>query len=266
MLSQGRVSVNGKPCAVASRHVASGDVLEVGARRAPARLTGGLNILFEDNDILIVLKPVGLLTVATEDERERTAYFYIREYLQERDRRQRLFIVHRLDKYASGVLVFAKSAPVKSVLQGIFSRHEIQRKYWAVVEGKVERDRGTIRSRLAEDRSLRMHSTTDENRGKPAVTHYRVLRRLANFSALEVTLETGRKNQIRAHLSEMGHPIVGDRAYGSSQNPMGRLGLHAFQLGFRHPVSGKPLMFRTDPPPEFRKYLPTAECGSRIAD
>ena len=259
MLSQGRVSVNGEACGIGTRQVRAGDVLEIGSRRAPARLPSGLEILFEDNDILIVHKPAGLLTVATEDERERTAYFHLRQYLQERNRRQRLFIVHRLDKFASGVLVFAKSAAVKSVLQGIFSRHEIQRKYWAIVEGSVAKGYGTIRSRLAEDRSLRMHSTDDAAKGKPAVTHYRVLRRSGKLTALEVTLETGRKNQIRVHLSEMGHPIVGDRAYGSSQDPLRRLGLHAFQLGFKHPVTGVPLLFRTGPPPEFRKYLPIAE-------
>jgi 23S rRNA pseudouridine1911/1915/1917 synthase len=256
LLSQGRVSVNSEPCSVAARKIVSGDVLEIGPRRAPAKLPGGLAVLYEDNDILIILKPVGLLTVATEDERERTAYFYLRQYLQQRDRRQRLFIVHRLDKYASGLLVFAKSERIKSTLQGIFMRHDIQRKYWAIVEGTVEKAHGTIRSRLAEDKFLRMHSTDDENRGKPAVTHYRVLNRAGKYTALEVTLETGRKNQIRAHLSELGHPIVGDRAYGSTRNPLGRLGLHAFLLGFRHPVSDKALLFQTDPPPEFRNYLP----------
>lgn len=256
MLSQGRVYINGEPCNLASRQVQSGATLEIGPRRAPVRLPGGLEILFEDNDILIIHKPEGLLTVATSSEREQTAYFHLRQYLQERNRRQRLFIVHRLDKFASGVLVFAKSEKVQSLLQGVFSRHEIQRKYWAIVEGNVGKDRGTIRSRLAEDKSLRMHSTADETRGKLAVTHFRVLRRTGKLSALEVTLETGRKNQIRAHLSEMGHPIVGDRPYGSSLNPLGRLGLHAFQLGFKHPVSGNPLVFQTDPPPVFRKYLP----------
>ena len=257
MLSQGRVSVNGEPCSIAARQVRPGDALEIGPRRAPTKLPGGLKILFEDNDILIVLKPAGLLTVATEDERERTAYFHLREYLQERNSRQKLFIVHRLDKYASGVLVFAKSAEVKSVLQGVFSRHEIQRKYWAIVEGNVEKNHGTIRSRLAEDKSLRMHSTVDPTKGKPAVTHFRVLRRFNKFTMLEVTLETGRKNQIRAHLSEMGHPIVGDRSYGSTQDPLRRLGLHAFRLGFKHPVSREPLLFQTEPPQEFQKYLPS---------
>jgi 23S rRNA pseudouridine1911/1915/1917 synthase len=259
MLSQGRVRVNGEVSSLAARHVLKGDVLEIGPHRAPSKLPGGLTILFEDRHILIVIKPAGLLTVATEDERERTAYFHLRQYLQSRDRRQRLFIVHRLDKYASGVLVFAKSERVKLLLQGIFMRHEIQRKYWAVVEGKLEKRRGTIRSHLAEDKSLRMHSTEDRRRGKLAVTHFRVLRDSGKFTALEVVLETGRKNQIRAHLSEMGHPLVGDRAYGSTQDPLGRLGLHAFQLGFKHPVSGEPLLFKTEPPPEFRRYIPIAD-------
>jgi 23S rRNA pseudouridine1911/1915/1917 synthase len=259
MLSQGRVSVNGEPCNLAARQILAGDVLEIGPRRAPAKLAGGLTVLFEDNDLLIIVKPVGLLTVATEDEREQTAYFYLREYLQSRDRRQRLFIVHRLDKFASGVLVFAKSERVKSILQGLFFRHDIQRKYLAIVEGKVEKKQGTIRSHLAEGKSMRMHSTGDDQKGKLAITHYRVLRRSGNFTALEVTLETGRKNQIRAHLSEMGHPLVGDRAYGSKQDPLGRMGLHAFQLGFKHPISGEPLLFQTDPPPEFRRYLPVTD-------
>jgi 23S rRNA-/tRNA-specific pseudouridylate synthase len=141
------------------------------------------------------------------------------------------------------------------MLQGLFIRHDIQRKYLAIVEGKVEKKQGTIRSHLAEGKSLRMHSTGDAQKGKLAVTHYRVLRHSGKFTALEVTLETGRKNQIRVHLSEMGHPLVGDRAYGSTQDPLGRLGLHAFLLGFRHPVSGETMLFQTDPPPEFRRYL-----------
>jgi 23S rRNA pseudouridine1911/1915/1917 synthase len=256
MLAQGRVSVNGALCMIATRSVLPGDVIEIGARRAAAKAAGGLQVLYEDADLLIVLKPAGLLTVATPDERDRTAYAYLREYLREHNARQKLFIVHRLDKLASGILVFAKSERVKSLLKGVFSRHDIERKYWAIVEGSVQKDKGTIRSRLAEDRSMRMHSTEDEAKGKSAVTHYRVLKRLRNLTVLEVTLETGRKNQIRVHLSEMGHPIVGDRAYGSTQNPLGRLGLHAFHLGFRHPVRGMPLAFQTEPPPEFRRYLP----------
>lgn len=255
MLSQGRVCLNGEPCRIAAQKVHPGDSLEIGARRTPTRLPAGLEILYEDDDILVVQKPVGILTVATKDEREKTVYALLRGYVKDRHSRQKLFIVHRLDKFASGVLVFAKSENVQSILQGVFSRHEIQRQYWAIVEGRVEKTQGTIRSYLAQDKSLRMHSTSDRGRGKLAVTHFRVLRRFPKLSVLEVTLETGRKNQIRAHLSEMGHPIVGDRAYGSSQDPLGRLGLHAFKLGFSHPVKRAPLLFQTDPPQEFRRYL-----------
>jgi 23S rRNA pseudouridine1911/1915/1917 synthase len=256
MLSQGRVSVNGKVCAVGSNQVQAGDVIEIGARTARAKLAAGMEILYEDSDILLISKPAGLLTVATLDERERTAFAFLREHLRKSKSGQKLFIVHRLDKLASGILVFAKSEHVKSLLQDIFSTHDIQRKYWAIVEGVVSKNQGTIQSHLAEDKSLRMHSTEDTKRGKSAITHYRVLRRLRNLTVLEVTLETGRKNQIRVHLSEMGHPIVGDRAYGSTQNPLGRLGLHAFHLGFVHPTRGTPLEFRTEPPPEFRRYVP----------
>jgi 23S rRNA pseudouridine1911/1915/1917 synthase len=243
---------------LANHHISSGDVIEIGARTSTAQAAGGLQVLYEDGDLLIVHKPAGLLTVATLDERDRTAYAYLREYLREHNPRQKLFIVHRLDKLASGVLVFAKSERVKTLLQGIFSRHDIERKYWAIVEGRVQKDQGTIQSHLAEDRTMRMHSTADTRRGKPAVTHFRVLKRLHDLTVLEVTLETGRKNQIRVHLSEMGHPIAGDCAYGSTQNPLGRLGLHAFHLGFLHPVRGTPLAFRTEPPPEFRRYLPAS--------
>jgi len=237
--------------------VHAGDCLKIGARGVPEKLPYGLNAIYEDDDIIVVLKPVNLLTVATADEHVRTAYACLREWLKARNPRQKLFIIHRLDKFASGVLVFAKSERIQALMQGIFSRHDIQRKYWAIVEGTVARNSGVIRSRLAEDRSLRMHSVDDPACGKIAVTHFRVLRRTRDVSVLEVTLETGRKNQIRAHLSEMGHPIVGDKAYGSTKDPLKRLGLHAFLLGFQHPGNGRPMLFQTDPPPEFVRYIPS---------
>jgi 23S rRNA pseudouridine1911/1915/1917 synthase len=255
VLEQGRVRVNGEVCKVAKRSVTPEDAVEIGDRTTPARVMPGLEIIFEDTDLLVVHKPAGLLTVATPHEKEHTAYLYLQLYLKQREPKKRLFIVHRLDKFVSGLLVFAKSEVIKSKLQELFQRHDIQRKYWAIVEGQVARDSGTIESRLAEDTTRRMHSTQDRTHGKQAITHYRVLRRFPRLTALEVTLETGRKNQIRVHLSESGHPIVGDRAYGSNIDPMGRMGLHAFCLGFIHPTKRTPLLFETDPPPEFRRYL-----------
>jgi len=256
MLSRGRVCVNNEVCVNARHPVKPGDILEIVAfGSVPAKLPHGLKVIYEDNDIIVAQKPVNLLTTATAGERERTVYACLRAWLKERNPGGSLFIVHRLDKFASGILVFAKSERSQSLLKGIFQRHDIQRKYWAIVEGAVAKNYGTVRSRLAEDRRMRMYSTNDSTQGKLAVTHFRVLRRLRGLSVLEVTLETGRKNQIRVHLSEMGHPIVGDRAYGSTKDPLNRLGLHAFHLEFRHPITGKYLCFETDPPPEFVKYL-----------
>jgi 23S rRNA pseudouridine1911/1915/1917 synthase len=255
MLSQRRVRVNGEIRVDARHPVQPGDTLEVGEAGIPAKLSYGLTVLYEDDDLIVVNKPVNLLTVATDDERERTVYAGIRTRLREHNPDARLFIVHRLDKFASGILVFAKSERVQFLLKGIFQRHDIQRKYWAIVEGQVYKNQGTLQSYLAENRQMRMYSTDDKTRGKFAVTHFCVLRRTRGITSLEVTLETGRKNQIRVHMSEMGHTIVGDRAYGSTKDPLKRLGLHAFHLAFRHPVTGNQMLFQTDPPPEFVRYL-----------
>jgi 23S rRNA pseudouridine1911/1915/1917 synthase len=256
MLAMGRVRLNGSPCRVANRPVRAGDVVEIGQGMQASRRFRGLEIVYEDDDLLVIHKPAGLLTVATMHERERTAYAHLREYLSAPRKNQKVFIVHRLDKFVSGLLVFAKSETIKAGLQAQFERHSIERGYWAIVEGRMEKDKGTVRSRLAQDRSLRMHSTREPRTGKEAVTHYRVLRRLPQTTCLEIKLETGRKNQIRVHLSELGHPIVGDQAYGSKTDPLGRMGLHAFRLGFFHPVRKTTLHFETEPPPEFRRYIP----------
>ena len=260
-LAQGRVCVNDEVCIRANHSIHAGDIVEIGeARTVAAKLSYGLEVLYEDDAILVVHKPVNLLSVAAGGERERTAYACLRAWLKEHNPRQKLFIVHRLDKFASGVLVFAKSEQVQERLKVLFSRHDIERRYLAIVQGVVGKNQGTIRSYLYEDRMMRVHSTDDSSRGKLAITHYRVLRRFRDMTSLEVMLETGRKNQIRVHLSDIGHPIVGDRAYGEttknpSTDPLKRLGLHAFRLGFIHPVTGKSMLFQTDPPPEFVRYL-----------
>jgi 23S rRNA pseudouridine1911/1915/1917 synthase len=256
LLERGRVRLNGDITKIARQTVTPGDVVEITPQGNSQPAVRGLTIVFEDTDLLLIEKPSGLLTVATRHEQERTVYAYLRKHIKECNPKQKLFIVHRLDKFASGVLVFAKSESVQEKLQTLFSTHDIQRKYWAIVEGKVKQGQGTISTYLAENRARRMASITDGSGGKKAITHYRVLRRFPQLTSLEVTLETGRKNQIRVHLSELGHPIVGDRAYGSQMDPLGRLGLHAFQLGFKHPILGTPIFHKTKVPPEFARYLP----------
>jgi 23S rRNA pseudouridine1911/1915/1917 synthase len=253
MLAHGRVRVNGEACRVATRTVGPEDEIEITAKSLPIQEVPGLDVVWEDRDLVVVLKPPGLLTVATPTEREKTVHAYLRH--RTRNPGQKIYVVHRLDKFASGLLVFAKSEAVQETMKKIFEKHAIERRYWAIVEGRMEKDGGTIRSHLLEGADLKVRTTREPGQGKLAVTHYRVLKRFPSLTALEVRLETGRKNQIRVHLSEMKHPVAGDKPYGSRTDPLGRLGLHAFCLGFRHPVSGAPLHFETEVPREFRPYI-----------
>ena len=198
----------------------------------PAVFPAPLRLVHEDDDIVVVDKPAGLLTIATERERQRTAYRMLADYVAAQPGRRRLFIVHRLDRETSGLLVFAKSVEVKRGLQEQFEGRRVARVYVAVVDGRVTGEAGTLRARVAEDpRSLRVH-TTRAGRGREAITRYRVLARRAHSTLLELTLETGRRGQIRAQLAALGHPITGDAAFGSTRDPIGRVCLHATRLGF----------------------------------
>jgi len=202
-----------------------------------------LNIVFEDKSVIVIDKPEGLLTMATATERERTAYAMLRNYLNRKKPPEKLFIVHRLDREASGLLVFAKSIEAKERLQDQFKEHSAGRRYIALVEGRVKADDFTIRSYLTENAAYRVYSTRNSKVGKLAVTHVHVLKRGPKSTLVEVKLETGRKHQIRVHLAENGHPIVGDKSYGSGTNPIRRLALHGMHLDFRHPDTGKLMQF-----------------------
>jgi 23S rRNA pseudouridine1911/1915/1917 synthase len=251
MLQAGRVRVNGDTEKNARAPLDVDDVVEISAKAARHTLPVGLSILHEDTDVIVVLKSNGLLTVATEREREATAQAYLNTYLGSRGE-DRVHVVHRLDRETSGVLVFAKNFHARERLKEQFMVHSVDRLYVAIVEGVVQPPQGTIRSNLLERRDLKMVSVPAHPDAKLAVTHYRTITSNDRYSMLEVTLETGRKNQIRAHLSEKGHPVLGDTMYGSTINPLGRLGLHAKLLGFDHPVTGKRLVFTAPLPKQFR--------------
>jgi 23S rRNA pseudouridine1911/1915/1917 synthase len=257
MLEKGRVRVNGVVEKNAKRVLEADELLEVGQKSIPPPLPPGLAILHEDDDVIVVLKTNGLLTVATEREREQTAQAFLNVYLKSKGE-ERIHVVHRLDRETSGVLIFAKNFPAREALKAKFAEHDVDRVYIAIVDGALEPPNGTIRSYLAEDRSLRMRSVTNDPDAKLAVTHYRTIETRGRWSMLEVTLETGRKNQIRAHLSEAGHPVAGDQLYGSTVNPLGRLGLHAKLLGFDHPTTGVRMTFTAPLPKEFRALFPSA--------
>jgi len=214
-----------------------------------ASLIDRVRVLFEDESVIVVDKPAGLLTMATDTERLHTVYAALRAHANTKRPPEKIFIVHRLDREASGLLVFAKSIEAKEHLQNQFKDHSAGRRYLALVEGRVTPDAFTIRSNLAENAAFRVYSTKKSADSKLAITHVNVLKRNPKTTLLEVRLETGRKHQIRVHLADRGHPIVGDKAYGSRLNPLRRLGLHGAHLEFRHPSTEQ--IMRFDSPAKF---------------
>jgi 23S rRNA pseudouridine1911/1915/1917 synthase len=210
-----------------------------------------VRVVYEDESIVVVDKPSGLLTVATEKERVRTLFSALRLHANSKKPPQKIFVVHRLDREASGLLVFAKTIEEKEYLQSQFKDHSAGRRYVAVVEGRVTPDEFTIKSYLAENKALRVYSTRKISEGKLAITHVRVLKRNPKTTLIEVRLETGRKHQIRVHLAERGHPIVGDKSYGSGTNPLRRLALHGAHLEFRHPRTGQVVKYDSGIPKAF---------------
>ncbi len=249
-LAAGRVQVNGRMVRRGDAAVAPGDQVRLVARTTTP-FPSLVRLVHEDADVIVVDKPPGLLTIATERERERTAYRALADYVGAARDRPRLFVVHRLDRDTSGLLVFAKTAAAKRCLQDQFAARTVERVYVAVVEGQVRAEGGELRARLAEDRALRVRLVRDSHAGREAITRYRVLARRAASTVLELTLVTGRRGQLRAQLAALGHPIVGDAAYGSSQNPVQRLCLHATRLGFVHP-QGPTVRYESRPPSAFR--------------
>jgi 23S rRNA pseudouridine1911/1915/1917 synthase len=254
ILQSGRVRVNGEVEKDAKLQLDSDDVLDIAQKSDRQALPEGLLILHEDVDVIVVFKANGLLTVATERERENTAQAWLNTYLGAR-REERIHVVHRLDRETSGVLVFAKNFHAREQLKEQFAAHTVDRIYIAIIEGEMHPPAATIRSYLFERKDLRMVSVDARPDAKLAITHYRTVKTSAAYAMLEVRLETGRKNQIRAHLSEAGHPVVGDQMYGSTVNPLGRLGLHAKLLGFAHPTTGKKMVFTAPLPKQFRSIF-----------
>ena len=215
----------------------------------------GLSILYEDRDILVVDKMSGLLTVSNEKVRENTAYYLLNEYVRKGNQksRNRVFIVHRLDRDASGVIVFAKSEVAKRYLQEEW--HGFKKTYYAVVHGALGEKEGVITSYLAENRAYKVYSVDDPEKGKLARTGYKVLRESKKYSLLEIDLVTGKKNQIRVHLSEKGCPVVGDKKYGKKEMGIKRLALHAASITIVHPYTKEKMTFRTKVPDYFISLL-----------
>ena len=212
----------------------------------------GITILYEDQEIIVVDKTNGLLTVGTDREMEKTAHFLLNDYVKKGNSRSknRVYVVHRLDRETSGILLFAKNEKAKAFLQENWK--DFSKKYYAVVHGKLKNKEGAITSYLAENAVYRVYSVKDPSKGKLAKTGYKVLKELNSLSLLEIDLFTGRKNQIRVHFSENGNPVIGDKVYGNGDKGFKRLGLHSCSLTIKHPFSKKEMTFETGVPLYFK--------------
>ncbi|MCB1118914.1 MAG: RluA family pseudouridine synthase [Chlamydiia bacterium] len=244
-IQQGRVSAKGVRLDRANIPVKSGDTIRIGPKTRVVQ--GGIKILFEDNDLIAIDKPAGVLSVATRMEKEETAF----RYLKDKYAPYPIYVVHRLDRETSGVMLFARSKKGCEALKQLFAKHTIKREYVALVEGVPNPSKGTWESYLWEDGNYRVHSTDDSEGGEQAITRYKVTQQGAKHSLLTLFLETGKKNQIRVHCQQAGCPVAGDRKYGAKTNPLKRLGLHAHLLAFKHPITHKEVRFLSPIPKGF---------------
>ena len=214
-----------------------------------------LKLVYEDDDVIVVYKGYGLLSMGTDKKKDGTAYSILRDYVKRVDPRNKLFIVHRLDQHTSGLMMFARTEEAKNTMKHNWNNMVIERRYLAVVEGRPEENEGVITSYLTENAQHFMYSTPDPEKGQKAITRWKRLKSRGGYSLLEVSLDTGRKNQIRVHLKEMGHPIAGDKKYGAKTSPIHRLALHAATLRFVHPVTRRDMNFSTPAPAPFSKLV-----------
>lgn len=254
LLKNRHVAIKGKAVTQFDTPLLPGDKVEINFGRAFFKFKNPqVKIVFEDEWIVVIEKASGLLSVANARVREKNAFEIVREYVRHSNPEANLYVCHRLDQYTSGLLIFAKDEAFMNELRQNWDFYVKERKYVCVTERIPEKEEDTIESLLTQNDRMQVFSTYDESRGKLAVTHYRVLRTHGRFAMLDVEIFTGKKNQIRVHLSEMGCPIAGDTKYGAQTNPAGRLMLHNYRLAFIHPVTGELMRFSLPTPPVFRQ-------------
>lgn len=212
-----------------------------------------IKVLYEDDYLIAINKPSGLLSVATDREREMTAYQIVKDNLAYGNRRLQLFVLHRLDRDTSGILLFAKNRNIQEQMQQKWGEMVTERGYQAIVEGCPEKEEDELRSYISENKAMLVYKS-DDQKGKLAITRYRTIKSDNKYSLLKINILTGRKNQIRVQLSSIGHPIAGDKKYGAKGNPINRLALHADRLTFTHPVTGKSIKINSPLPGRFHIF------------
>lgn len=256
LLKKREVLVDGKAITQFNYLLKPGQKVELFTSPAPrTRQMRGINVVYEDNDLIVVNKNAGLLSMATDKEKRNTVYRMLSSYVKEDDKNARVFIVHRLDRETSGLMIFAKNREMQELLQESWKQTVQERSYLAVIDGQLDPAEGTVSSYLFESKAFIVYSSQDPEKGEKAITHYKTVKSNEYYSLLKINLETGKKNQIRVHLQDLKHPIIGDKKYGSSSNPIGRLGLHAWVLAFTHPRTNENLRFETSIPGSFLKLF-----------
>lgn len=220
------------------------------------KLKNNLNIIYEDEDLIVINKPYGLLSIATEKEKEYTLYHFVSMYLKEKNKNNKIFIIHRLDKDTSGVVMFAKNLKTKNLFQKNWDDIIRERKYYAVCNGNFKNKEGIIKEYLVEnDKSFMVYATNNKKEGKLAITEYKVLKENKNYSLVDINIKTGRKNQIRVAMQNIGNPIVGDKKYGDGKSLINRMALHQYKLELFDPRKNKKIMFKAEMPTSFKKLI-----------
>lgn len=253
-LTHSQVQHNGQTTTQFDEQLQVGDEVVINFTRPFASLNHRMvKLIYEDPDLVVIEKQSGLLTVpAGPNHREKTAQKIVDEYVYAQDGRSHAYVCHRLDQYTSGILIFAKNSQVQQMLRDSWSTYVVERRYMAVCEGAPEQPEGEVRSYLAENAAMKVYSTDDPVKGKLSVTRYKVLKTVGDYSQIDIQILTGRKNQIRVHMSDLGCPVAGDKKYGAQSNPCGRLMLHNYVLQFIHPITRENLRFELPIPKNFR--------------
>ena len=241
------VYVNNQPVTHYAYMLKNGDEVETGKKQQSE-----LDIIYEDKEMIVINKPCGLLSEKTSTESQKTAYNLVKSYLEKK--KESIYMVHRLDQYTSGLLMFVKNKKLYELLKSDWNKYVKVRGYVAIVEGVVKKPKGTIENYLAESKTQLVYITS-KDKGKKAITHYKVIQSNKNYTMVDVRLDTGRKNQIRVHMSSINHPLIGDEKYGAKTNPIKRLGLHAHELMFVHPITSKEMRFVSKTPDSFYKIF-----------
>jgi len=255
-LQNNKVHVNGKPISKYNYVLKVGDRVEIVKPMIFKEVNlNGLDIIFEDEYLIVINKEEGLLSISGNNKEEENAYRILSQYVKDKNFDNKIFVIHRLDKDTSGVMMYAKNQEVQEILQKNWLESIIERTYIAVVEGEIMQETNSITSYLTENKNFMMFSSFRDNGGLLAVLNYRRLKFNKYFSMLEVNLETGRKNQIRVQMQAIGHPVVGDKKYGATSNPIRRIALHAKTLVFIHPITKKEMKFDIPTPKIFSKLF-----------